>query len=111
MPQRFPRAIPMVMSDEFARRTPIVPHEAVAVDCSGCLVAQRGTPLQRVRAVVGVIQADILKGLLGLERATEKGAHYGKANTFPGFTQVTAHVCNELRKSARNWGRTGTHRP
>ena len=48
---------------------------------------------------MGVIQVDILKGLLGLECATATCPHCGKVNTFPGFTNVSAYVCAECGKA------------
>jgi hypothetical protein len=45
--------------------------------------------------VVGVVQVDILKGLLGLECATARCPHCSKVNTFPGFAKMSAYVCAE----------------
>ena len=59
-------------SDELTGQMPIVAHEDAGVDCCGCIIAAvDGTNVElrcnECGAVVGVIQIDILKGLLGLE--------------------------------------------
>jgi hypothetical protein len=56
-------------------RMPIVPHDTIAgVDSCGCIVAAvDGTNVELQRnecgAVVGVIQIEVLRGLLGLDSA------------------------------------------
>lgn len=57
---------------------PIVPHETAGVDCCGCIVAAVDRTNVEFRcnecgAVVGVIQLDILKGLIGLECTARAG--------------------------------------
>jgi hypothetical protein len=92
-------------SDDLTSRMPIVPHGTVAgVDCSGCIIAAvEGTNVElrcnECGAVVGVVQLDILKGLLGLECATATCPHCGKENTFPGFSEVSTYVCTECGKA------------
>jgi uncharacterized protein (DUF983 family) len=43
--------------------------------------------------VVGVVQIDILRGLLGLDCAREKCPHCGHENVFPGFDKMVAYTC------------------
>src|SRR5262245_47020080 len=79
---------------------PSSPHESAGVDCCGCIIAAVDATNVELRcnecgAVVGVIQVDILKGLLGLECATATCPHGSKVNTFPGFTKVSTYVCAE----------------
>ncbi|MEO8596247.1 MAG: hypothetical protein ABI759_23210 [Candidatus Solibacter sp.] len=60
------------LSDDLTARMPIVLHETViGVDCCGCIVAAvYGTSVElqcnECGAVVGVVQIDTLRGLLGL---------------------------------------------
>jgi hypothetical protein len=59
--------------DELTGRLPIVGHEEVTgVDCCGCIIAAvEGSNVElrcnECGAVVGVVQIDILCGLLGLD--------------------------------------------
>jgi hypothetical protein len=59
--------------DELTGRLPIVAHEEVTgVDCCGCIIAAvEGSNVElrcnECGAVVGVVQIDILCGLLGLD--------------------------------------------
>jgi hypothetical protein len=93
------------MSADLTGRMPIVAHESVpGVECCGCIIATvEGTNVElrcnECGAVVGVVQIDVLKGLLGLERAEDTCPHCGKVNTFQGFTDVTAYVCVECGKA------------
>jgi hypothetical protein len=63
------------ISSELTGRMPIVPHgTAAGVDCCGCIVAVVEGDNVELRcnecgAVVGVVQLDILKGLIGLDQA------------------------------------------
>jgi hypothetical protein len=60
------------LNSELTSGLPIVAHDAVAgVECCGCIIAAvDGTNVElrcnECGAVVGVVQVDILKGLLGL---------------------------------------------
>jgi hypothetical protein len=59
------------LSEGLTGRMPIVAHEDTAVDCCGCIVARvdgANVELQcnECGAVVGVVQIDVLRGLLGL---------------------------------------------
>jgi tetratricopeptide (TPR) repeat protein len=63
---------------------PIVPHEMAGLECCGCIVAAGDGSDVELRcnecvAVVGVIQVDIFKGLLGLGCATTTRPHCDKA--------------------------------
>jgi hypothetical protein len=107
-------------SDELTSRMPIVAHEDAGVDCCGCIVAAvEGNNVElrcnECEAVVGVIQIGILKGLLGLESATEKCPHCGTLNTAPGFSQMKAYVCTnrgkavEAQQELSGWKSRMTH--
>ena len=73
-------------SDELTGSMPIVPHgTAPGVECCGCIVAVVEDQNVELRcnecgAVVGVIQIDILRGLLGLDAAKVTCPHCGKLN-------------------------------
>jgi hypothetical protein len=60
-------------SDELTALMPVVAHEAVTgVDCCGCIIAAVEDSTVELRcsecgAVVGVVQIDILCGLLGMD--------------------------------------------
>jgi len=92
------------LSDDLTSLLPLVPHGTVnGVDCCGCIVAVvEGTNVElrcnECGAVVGVVQIDILRGLLGLRCATATCPHCGKLNTFPGFNQVSTYVCDDCGK-------------
>jgi predicted RNA-binding Zn-ribbon protein involved in translation (DUF1610 family) len=85
-------------SDELTGSMPIVPHgTAPGVECCGCIVAvveDQNVELQcnECGAVVGVIQIDILRGLLGLDAAKVTCPHCGKLNTFPGFSKMLTYT-------------------
>lgn len=85
------------LSDELTGRMPIVPHSTAGGDCCGCIIAAvdgSNVELQcnDCRAVVGVIQINILRDLLGLESAAATCAHCGKENTFSGLAD-TSRTC------------------
>src|SRR5258708_26734076 len=50
-------------------------------------------------AVLGVVQVDILKGLLGIDSVSATCPHCGEENTFPGFSTMKAYVCNKCGKA------------
>jgi hypothetical protein len=93
------------LSYELTSQMAIVTHETVSgVDCCGCIVAAvEGTNVElrcnECGAVVGVVQIEILRGLLGLDCATATCPHCGKLNTFPGFSEVPTYVCDECGKA------------
>jgi hypothetical protein len=93
------------ISDDLTGSMPIVPHETTGVDCCGCIVAAVDGNNVELRcnecgAVVGVIQIDILRGLLGIECATAKCPHCGTLNKFPGFSEMLAYTCRGCGKLA-----------
>jgi uncharacterized protein (DUF983 family) len=49
--------------------------------------------------VLGVVQVDILKDLLGLDSASATCPHCGEENTFPGFSSMKAYVCHRCGKA------------
>jgi hypothetical protein len=69
------------LSDDLTGQMPIVPHRAIpGVDCWGCIVAAvEGNSVElrcnECGAVLGVVQADILRALLGLESAEATCPH------------------------------------
>ncbi len=100
------------LSDDLTSRMPIVPHSTAGVDCCGCIVAAVDGNNVELRcndcgAVVGVIQVNILRDLLGLESAAATCPHCGKENMFPGFTEVSGYVCSECGKVVRAPGKDG----
>jgi len=61
-------------SDELTGLMPVVPHGISGVDCSGCIVAVVENTDVELRcnecgSVVGVVQVNIMEGLLGLDCA------------------------------------------
>src|SRR5260370_41795330 len=65
-------------SDELTGLMPVVPHGVSGVDCSGYIVAVVEDTNVELRcnscgAVVGVVQVNIMEGLLGLDCAEECG--------------------------------------
>ena len=93
------------LSDDRTAPMAIVLHETVTgVDCCGCIMAVvEGTSVElqcnECGAVVGVVQIDILRGLLGLNGAEATCPHCGKLNMFPGFSEVSTYVCDECGKA------------
>ena len=90
------------MSMEFAD-IPIVPHELAGVDCCGCIIAvveEKNVELRcnECGAVMGVIQVDILRGLVGLDQAKAECPHCRMLNTFPGFSEMLAYTCHGCGK-------------
>ena len=92
-------------SDELTGRMPIVPHaNIIGVDCCGCIVAAVDGANVELRcnecgAVLGVVQIDTLRGLLGLDCAEATCPQWGRLNTFPGFDAVSNYVCQECGKA------------
>lgn len=92
-------------SEDLTGRLPIVPHETVAAlivagaslllwkaAVSNCAASECG-------GVLGVIQTEILKSLVGLDDAEHNCTHCGKLNVFPGFTTMKAYVCDGCVKA------------
>ncbi len=67
------------LSDDLTGRMPIVAHEEITgVDCCGCIIAAvEGSNVElrcnECGAVVGVVQIDILRGLLGVDGTAATG--------------------------------------
>jgi len=61
------------LSDDINNAMPIVAHETVAgIDCCGCIIAAVDGSNVELRcnecgAVVGVVQIDVLRGMLGVD--------------------------------------------
>jgi hypothetical protein len=97
--------VPSDPSDTLTARMPIVPHQTIAgVDCCGCIIAAVDGDDAELRcnecgAVLGVVQVDILKGLLRLDSASATCPHCGEENTFPGFSSMKAFVCSRCGKA------------
>jgi hypothetical protein len=85
-------------SDELTGLMPVVRHAIAGVGCGGRIVAvvEDGTVELRCTlcgAVVGVVQAGIMKGLLGLDCAEATCPHCGKENTFATIEKLLTYVC------------------
>jgi hypothetical protein len=93
------------LSDQITGAMNVVPHDAVSgTDCCGCIVAAvDGTNVElrcnECGAVLGVVQVDILKSLLGIDAASATCPHCGEENTFPAFSTMKAYVCNKCGKA------------
>lgn len=77
---------------------PIVPHEVAGVDCCGCITAEVNGDDVELRcnecgALVGTVQIDIFRGLLGLDGAKAECPHCGEINRFPGFPEMVTYTC------------------
>jgi hypothetical protein len=88
------------ISDDLTGAMPIVPHEIAGVECCGCIIAEvdGGTAELRCNecgAVVGVIQIDILRGLL--ECVPAKCSHCGRRNV-AGFSKMIVYACHHCGK-------------
>lgn len=91
-------------SDELTGLMPVVPHGISGVDCCGRIIAVVECRSVELRcnscgATVGVLQADIMEGLLGLECAETTCPYCGKENTFPGFSEMSVYVCERCGNS------------
>jgi ssDNA-binding Zn-finger/Zn-ribbon topoisomerase 1 len=98
------------ISSELTGRMPFVPHEKVpGVDCCGCIIAVvEGNKVElrcnECGAVVGVVQLDILKGLLGLDCATTTCPRCGHENSFAGLERMRAYTCRGCGKAVTPQG-------
>lgn len=91
-------------SDELTGLMPLVPHGISGVDCCGCIIAEvegRSVELRcnQCGATVGVVQVNIMEGLLGLKCADATCPHCGKVNTFSGFGEMSAYLCQHCGKT------------
>jgi hypothetical protein len=87
-------------SNELTGLMPVVPHGISGVDCSGRIIAaveDNDVELRcnRCGAVVGVVQINIMEGLLGLDCAEAACPHGGKVNTFSSFSEISTYVCDQ----------------
>ena len=87
-------------SDELTGLMPVVPHGISGLDCSGCIVAVVEDTNVELRCnkcgdVVGVVQVNIMEGLLGLDCAEATCPHCGKVNTFSSFSEISTYVCDQ----------------
>ena len=97
-------------SDELTGLMPVVPHGLGGVDCSGCIIAmvEGGSVELRCNqcgATVGVVQVNIMEGLLGLDCADGTCPHCGKVNIFPSLSEMSVHVCEQCGKTVDLEGR------
>lgn len=88
------------LSDQITGAMNIVPHGSIpGTECCGCIVAAvDGTNVElrcnECGAVLGGVQVDILKGLLGIDSVSATCPHCGEENMFPGFSTMKAYVCH-----------------
>jgi DNA-directed RNA polymerase subunit RPC12/RpoP len=97
-------------SEELTGLMPIVSHGISGVDCSGRIVAaveDRDVELRcnQCGAIVGVLQVDIMAGLLGLDCDEATCPHCGKLNTFPALSEALVYVCDQCGKTVDLAGR------
>lgn len=93
-------------SDELTALMPVVPHRLCGVKCLGCIIAavEDGNVELRCNccgAVVGVVQAGIMEGLLGLDCAEATCPHCGQVNTFSDLGEALAYICEHCGKSVQ----------
>jgi len=94
------------LSNNLSGRIPIVPHETIAgVECCGCIVAEvEGTNVElrcECGSVVGVVQLEIIKGLLGLDYARTACPHCGRVHMFAGLTAMKSYTCHGCGKAVK----------
>ena len=87
-------------SDELTGLMPVGPQGIRGVDCSGRIIAAVEDNNVELRcdecgAVVGVVQINIMEGLLGLDCAEATCPHCGKVNTFSNFSEISTFVCDQ----------------
>jgi DNA-directed RNA polymerase subunit RPC12/RpoP len=86
-------------NDELTGLMPCVLHGITGVDCTGRVVAVVEDTTVELRcdkcgAVVGVVQAGIMEGLLGLDSDEVECPHCGKVNTFATIQELVTYVCS-----------------
>jgi hypothetical protein len=96
-------------SIDITGRMPIVPHEtAPGVDCCGCIIAAvDGTNVElrcnECGAVLGVVQVDILKSLLGIDAASamcpplRRREHVPRLHDHEGVRMPQVRQCRRSR--------------
>jgi phage FluMu protein Com len=87
-------------SNELTGLMPVVPHGISGVDCSGRIIAaveDNDVELRcnRCGAVVGVVQINIMEGLLGLDCAEATCPQCGEVNAFSSFSEISTYVCDQ----------------
>jgi hypothetical protein len=91
-------------SDELTGLMPCMLHGITGANCTGRVVAVVEDPIVELRcdkcgAVVGVVQAGIMEGLLGLDSAEARCPHCGTVNTFATIEQLLTYVCEHCGQS------------
>jgi hypothetical protein len=86
-------------SEELTDLMPVVRHSLTGVDCAGRIVAATDGGTVELRcnicgAVVGVVQAGIMEGLLGLDCDEAVCPHCGNVNTFATVEELVTYVCS-----------------
>jgi hypothetical protein len=86
-------------SDELTGLMPCVPHGITGANCTGRVVAVVEDTTVELRcdkcgAVVGVVQAGIIEGLLGLDCAEAACPHCGKVNMFATVEELVTYRCS-----------------
>jgi phage FluMu protein Com len=81
-----------------------VPHGISGIDCAGCIIAVVEDNNVELRCnkcgdVVGVVQVNIMEGLLGLDCAEATCPHCSKVNTFSSFSEISTYVCDQCRNT------------
>jgi hypothetical protein len=91
-------------SDEITGLMPVVPHGIGGVDCPGCIIAVvEGCDVElrcnRCGATVGVVQVNIMEGLLGLDCLDATCPHCGRVNNFSGVDEGLTYSCTYCGKT------------
>ena len=91
-------------SDELTGVMPVVPHGIVGVECTGCIIACVDDDNVELRcnccgATVGVVQVDVMQGLLGLDFEPAKCPHCGSVNASVNLAEVTNYLCTHCGRS------------
>jgi len=97
-------------SDELTGLMPVVPHGISGVNCSGNIVAVVEDSDVELRcnqcgATVGVVQVNIMEGLLGLDCTEATCPFCAKVNTLPCFSEVSEYICEQCGKAVDVAGR------
>ena len=93
-------------SDELTALMPVVPHRLCGVTCMGCIIAavEDGNVELRCNccgAVVGVVQAGIMEGLLGLDCSEATCPHCGHVNSLGDLHEALDYICEQCGKSVQ----------
>jgi hypothetical protein len=90
-------------SEELTGLMPFVPHGIAGVDCHGRIIAvveSRSVELRcnRCGVTVGVVQVDVMEGLLGLDCADATCVHCGTLNTLSNLSGLSEFICQRCGK-------------